>query len=55
MLRHDAVADVGVIGFPDEEAGELPKAFVVRKAEKHVSEKELQDFVSGKNDYFCLT
>lgn len=47
LLRHDAVADVGVIGFPDEEAGELPKAFVVRKAEKHVSEKELQDFVSG--------
>ena len=45
LLRHDAVADVGVVGVQDLEAGELPKAFVVKK--KDVTEKELQDFVSG--------
>lgn len=47
MLRHDAVADAGVIGVPDEEAGELPRAFVVRKPGKEVTERTLQDFVAG--------
>jgi len=33
LLSHPAVADVAVIPSPDEEAGEIPKAFIVRKAE----------------------
>lgn len=32
LLGHPAVADVAVIPTPDEEAGELPKAFIVKKA-----------------------
>ena len=47
LLRHDAVADVGVIGVPDEEAGELPRAYVVTKPGKNVTEKTLQEFVAG--------
>lgn len=48
LLRHDCVADVGVIGVPDEEAGELPKAYVVRKAGKGITERELEEFVAGQ-------
>lgn len=29
LASHDAVADAGVIGIPDDERGEVPKAFVV--------------------------
>ena len=47
LLRHDAVADVGVIGIPDEEAGELPKAYIVKKPDKQINQKDIQDFVAG--------
>jgi acetyl-CoA synthetase len=29
LISHDAVAEAGVIGVPDEERGEIPKAFIV--------------------------
>ena len=32
LLPHPAVADAAVIPSPDEDAGEVPKAFVVLKA-----------------------
>jgi long-chain acyl-CoA synthetase len=49
LLEHPAVADVAVIAKPNDEAGEIPKAFVVRrKGYEQVSEDELMLWANGK-------
>ncbi|XP_070579481.1 uncharacterized protein [Ptychodera flava] len=47
LLNMPDVQDVAVIGLPDEEAGELPKAYIVPKSDK-VTEEDIMKFVEGK-------
>jgi acyl-CoA synthetase (AMP-forming)/AMP-acid ligase II len=46
LVTHPEVNDVAVIGTPDESAGELPKAFIVRSPGSAVSAEDLQAFVA---------
>ncbi len=48
IVQHPAVADVAVIGIPEIEAGELPKAFVVLKPDTSASAEEIQAFVKAE-------
>jgi acyl-CoA synthetase (AMP-forming)/AMP-acid ligase II len=48
LLTHPAVADVAVIPSADEEAGEVPKAFVVLKPGASATAEELMAYVAGR-------
>lgn len=49
LLEHPAVADVAVVAKPSEEAGEVPKAFVVlRQGHENQNAEELALWANGK-------
>ena len=46
IVSHPKVLDVAVIGIPDDEAGELPKAFVVAAPGSGITAGEVQEYVA---------
>lgn len=46
LLTHPGVKDAAVIGMPDEEAGEVPLAYVVKREGKDVTAEEIKKFVA---------
>lgn len=55
LIKHTQVKDAGVIGLPDEKAGELPKAYVVKVPGSKISAKELQQYLAGNSAFHYTT
>ncbi len=52
LLRHPAVQEVAIVGFPHERWGEAPEAFVVLKAGATATEEELREFARNHLAHF---
>jgi len=48
LVGHPAVADAAVVPSPDEERGEVPKAFVVLRADASATPDELMVYVAER-------
>lgn len=48
LLTHPAVADAAVVGLPDDDAGEIPAAWVVLKPGAEATADEIRSFVAGQ-------
>ncbi|XVF85208.1 hypothetical protein PTKIN_Ptkin17bG0099500 [Pterospermum kingtungense] len=48
LNSHPDIVESAVVPFPDEEAGQLPVAFVVRQPGSNIDESQIKDFVAQK-------
>ncbi|XP_017783083.1 PREDICTED: 4-coumarate--CoA ligase 1-like [Nicrophorus vespilloides] len=47
LNSHEDIVESGVVGLPDEKAGELPMAFVVKRENVDLSEYAVKEFLAG--------
>jgi 4-coumarate--CoA ligase len=47
LLAHPEIVNAGVVGVPDEDAGEMPRAFVVKRESSAIIENQIETFVAG--------
>ena len=47
LLSHSDVMDAAVIGVPDETAGQLPRAYVVKKTGSDVTTEDIVAYING--------
>jgi fatty-acyl-CoA synthase len=52
LLRHAAVEEIAIVGFPHERWGEAPHAFVVLHEGAHADERELREFARANLAHF---
>eukprot|EP00253_Pinus_taeda_P006910 PITA_06910 len=46
LLSNPDISDAAVIPYPDDEAGQIPMAFVVRKSDSNLSKEDVINFVA---------
>ncbi|XP_065222669.1 uncharacterized protein LOC135847162 [Planococcus citri] len=46
LLQLPDIESIGVVGVPDEEAGELPRAYVVKQTGAEITAEEIQEYVA---------
>ena len=54
LYTHPKIADVQVVGVPDERLGEIVAAWIRLKASENCSEDEVRDYCRGKIAYFKI-
>ncbi|RWS08618.1 hypothetical protein B4U79_10574 [Dinothrombium tinctorium] len=47
LIQHDAIAEVAIVGIPDQDAGELAHAFIVLKPGASITSDEINNFANG--------
>ena len=55
LLTHPDIADTAVVGVPDENFGELPRAFVVLKPGHKATTSDIYNYAKSKDTFRCFS